>query len=79
MKMRIFDQPIRPVKEVEEALKKAREMKPTTPAGLWAQQDAIQALERELMAAYELERARTGTKEVNEFNQLTVLPVSCVS
>ena len=63
-------QSIRSVEEIAEDLKKAIEMKATTPDGLWAKEDAIHSLECELMDAYQAKRVRTGAKETDEFYRL---------
>lgn len=56
-------------------LRRVKESKPSTPAGLWAQEDAIGKLEKDLMDAYQAEREQLGENEARKLRQAAGLPV----
>ena len=61
--------------EIAERLNDARQLKPMTPAGLWAQDDAVRSLEGALFRAYQAERQQMGEMEKQKFCQLAEFPV----
>ena len=58
-------------KEVAERLEEARKIEPKTSAGLWAQQDAVNKLEGDLMITHQAEIRQLGEQEVKKFHQLS--------
>jgi len=60
--------------EVAERLNEARQLKPMTPEGLWAQEDAVRQLEGTLFRAYQVERQQMGEMESGKFRQLADFP-----
>ncbi len=62
--------------EVAERLNEARQLKPMTPAGLWAQDDAVRSLESNLFRTYQTERQQMGEMEKAKFQQLADISIS---
>lgn len=61
----------RSFREVAERLEEAREIRPKTSAGLWAQRDAVNKLEGDLMIAHQAGIRQLGEQEVRKFHQLS--------
>ncbi len=57
--------------EVADRLEEARKIKPKTSTGLWAQQDAVNKLEGDLMIIHQAGIRQLGEQEVRKFHQLS--------
>lgn len=62
--------------KIAAALRRVRELKPLTPAGLWAKEDATRKLERDLMDAHQAEREQLAKRETGELCQIAGLPTT---